>query len=363
VTLSPLDDYPIHQVAEPVRFVGTTDRNFYDRYYFNAFPLDASFALTCGLGTYPNRDVCDAYVAVTRGDTQHVVRASRQLGEDRMDLTCGPLRIEVVEPMRRQRFVVEPTEHGVAVDLTWTASMPAQLEPDQKIRHGAHLTTDTKRFVQTGRIAGTVDVAGARLVVDEAACWGNRDRSWGVRLLGEPEAPGVRGTAAQVGFFWIYAIAQFERFSVVSMIQEDRRGHRSISHAKRYWHDDREPEDLGHPTQRDVELHPGSRRLRRAAIDLVTPNGPVRTLEVDTPGPTSFLGLGTGYGVEPDWRHGMWQGIGPIVQGRSFDLRDPGVIGGKLGLNDNLGRYRFEGEDGLGLLEFSIMGPYEPLGL
>ena len=33
--LSPLDDYPVHQISEPMRFVGTSDRNFYDRYYFN----------------------------------------------------------------------------------------------------------------------------------------------------------------------------------------------------------------------------------------------------------------------------------------------------------------------------------------
>lgn len=34
-----LDDYPIHQVAEPVRRVGTSDRNFHDRYYVNCFPI------------------------------------------------------------------------------------------------------------------------------------------------------------------------------------------------------------------------------------------------------------------------------------------------------------------------------------
>ena len=35
MTLSPLDDYPVHQIAETIRHVGTSDRNFYDRYYFN----------------------------------------------------------------------------------------------------------------------------------------------------------------------------------------------------------------------------------------------------------------------------------------------------------------------------------------
>jgi hypothetical protein len=42
VTLSPLDDYPVHQIPDVMRHPGTSDRNFYDRYYFNAFPLTAA---------------------------------------------------------------------------------------------------------------------------------------------------------------------------------------------------------------------------------------------------------------------------------------------------------------------------------
>ena len=38
MTLSPLDDYPVHQIPEVMRHVGTSDRNFYDRYYFNCHP-------------------------------------------------------------------------------------------------------------------------------------------------------------------------------------------------------------------------------------------------------------------------------------------------------------------------------------
>ena len=30
------DDYPIHQTPEPVAYAGT-DRNFYDRYFFNGY--------------------------------------------------------------------------------------------------------------------------------------------------------------------------------------------------------------------------------------------------------------------------------------------------------------------------------------
>ena len=34
-SLTSWDDYPVHQVAETIRHAGTSDRNFYDRYYFN----------------------------------------------------------------------------------------------------------------------------------------------------------------------------------------------------------------------------------------------------------------------------------------------------------------------------------------
>ena len=36
-TLSSWDDYPVHQSPDWIAHVATSDRNFYDRYYFNAF--------------------------------------------------------------------------------------------------------------------------------------------------------------------------------------------------------------------------------------------------------------------------------------------------------------------------------------
>ncbi|MGV9861971.1 hypothetical protein ACWDV6_04910, partial [Rhodococcus koreensis] len=75
--LSPMDDYPIHQVAEPIRRVATSDRNFYDRYYFNCYPSDESdLFLIIGLGQYPNLGVTDAFAVLRRGDDHIVVRGS-----------------------------------------------------------------------------------------------------------------------------------------------------------------------------------------------------------------------------------------------------------------------------------------------
>ena len=36
MALSKGDDYPIHQTPEPIAYAGT-DRNFYDRYFFNGY--------------------------------------------------------------------------------------------------------------------------------------------------------------------------------------------------------------------------------------------------------------------------------------------------------------------------------------
>ena len=73
--LSPLDDLPIHQIAEPVRHVGTSDRNFYDRYYFNCHPCNDELFLIAGMGQYPNLSVTDAFAVVLHADQHRVAGA------------------------------------------------------------------------------------------------------------------------------------------------------------------------------------------------------------------------------------------------------------------------------------------------
>ena len=55
------DDYPIHQTAEPVAYAGT-DRNFYDRYFFNGYRAegDDDAFLAAAFGVYPHLNIADA---------------------------------------------------------------------------------------------------------------------------------------------------------------------------------------------------------------------------------------------------------------------------------------------------------------
>ena len=73
---SPLDEFPVHQAPLPIAQPATSDRNFYDRYYFNMHSSSDELFTIIGLGQYPNLGVTDAFITVSIGDEQHTVRAA-----------------------------------------------------------------------------------------------------------------------------------------------------------------------------------------------------------------------------------------------------------------------------------------------
>jgi len=97
--LSKADDFPIHQTPEPIAYSGT-DRNFYDRYFFNGYNPDGSGFFAVAFGVYPHLNVADAHVSVIRDGVEHCVHASRILHMERFELEVGPIRIEVLEPLK-----------------------------------------------------------------------------------------------------------------------------------------------------------------------------------------------------------------------------------------------------------------------
>src|SRR5579859_2006278 len=94
------DDFPIHQTPEPIAYSGS-DRNFYDRYFFNGYSTDGELFFAAALGVYPNLNIMDAAFAVRIGDMQYNLHASRHLGMERTDTQVGPIKVEVLEPLKR----------------------------------------------------------------------------------------------------------------------------------------------------------------------------------------------------------------------------------------------------------------------
>jgi hypothetical protein len=355
MTVSSWDDYPVHQSSNWIAHVATSDRNFYDRYYFNAFDTGGDFMVVMGFGQYPNLQTTDAFVTVRRGDEQHIVRSSKPL-EDRSDLSVGPIRVEVLEPLKRLRFVVEPTEHSVAMDITWEGFGPAIPEPNQFIRNGNRVTFDTQRLAQMGSWSGTIEVAGEPLAVDPGTTWGSRDRSWGVRPVGEKEPEGIYADTVRRGGMWSYFPMRFEDHCIYYICSEGADGSRSLEQAERVWLDGR-VEQLGR-TEHDHRFVPGTRILSDSTISF-----PDAGIEIEcTSLLPNFLAIGTGYGFEEDWRHGMYQGPDLVVHGIVHQVDDIATLG-SYAVVDHAARFTYAGHTGHGLYEHAFSGVMPKYGL
>ena len=162
--VGPLDEDPLHQVALPVTWAGTSDRNFYDRSYFNAHDRSGEIFLITGLGYYPNLGTKDAFVLIRRGNEQTAVHLGDAIDDDRLHQQVGAYRVEVLEPLHRLRIVLEETE-GIALDLTWEGSFDVLQEQPHVMRAGSRVTLNAQRFAQVGTWSGSILVDGQETVV------------------------------------------------------------------------------------------------------------------------------------------------------------------------------------------------------
>ena len=358
--LSPMDDYLAHQTTDTFDRVFTSDRNFFDRYYFNLHPSSDELFMVTGIGQYPNLGVTDAFVCISHGDTQYTVRASRELGSDRMDTQVGPFRIEVLEGLRKLRLTCDENEWGVAFDVVWDGAH-APLEEPKSIKHSFNRTVmDNARFAQVGTYTGTLEVAGQSYDVRPESWKGARDRSWGIRGVGEPEPPGIRVTEERTaGFFHNWMPMQFDDYMIKAFIEEGPDGERVMEEGIKVhnYGVDKPDELLGSPTHK-MRYHSGTREVAGATIgfansDLTVENIPLRTVN---------LGMGSGYINTDGWGHGVYQG--PLkVEGLTYDVSSPLARAKVFGLNETLCRFEASnGDVGFGMHENFITGIYRPYG-
>ena len=298
----PLDEFPVHQAPLSMAYPVSSDRNAYDRCYLNAHDRTGDVFAIAGLGIYPNLGVTDAYIGVRSGDRQVVLRASDALGDDRLTQEVGPFRLEMTEPLHALRLVVEGADHGVEADLRWQGSFPAVDESPHHHRQGPKAILDAQRFAQVGTWEGHLRVDDQEWELSHDQWVGTRDRSWGIRPVGEPEPPGR--TAAEMpadfGFWWIYVPMRFDDFAVLFIAQEDGAGFRTLNDAVRVWPDGR-IEQLGWPRY-TVHYTPGTREAVGATITAVAADGSPMRFEVESRGHivlNSGLGYGDGSGVDP----------------------------------------------------------------
>ncbi len=121
--LTAADEGFCHQVVDTFATVGSSDPSWTEKVCAMAAARDGSLQLGFGLGKYTNRNVMDAYAGTSRSVEQITVRASRSLAPDPIPTVIGPIRYEVVEPLRSIRFVLEPNDtQPIAFD--WSMWLP-----------------------------------------------------------------------------------------------------------------------------------------------------------------------------------------------------------------------------------------------
>ncbi|MCB1616446.1 MAG: hypothetical protein KDI30_10570 [Pseudomonadales bacterium] len=355
--LSKMDDYPIHQISDVVRHVATSDRNFYDRYYFNMHCGNEDIFVVIGMGQYPTLGVQDGFVLVRYGDEHEVVRAS-QVIEDRADIAVGPLRIEVLEGLQKLRIVLEKNDSGIEMDVIWEGEHYPFLEPRHYIRKQGRVLFDTMRFAQMGRWKGRLSVRGTHYEITPDRWLGSRDRSWGIRPVGEAEPQGIHtGTPSMEGM-WNYFPVLFEDYALLYIVNENNDGTRTNEEAMRVWKDPkREPEWLGKPVHDHVFDHaaPLKARIREGVVRF--PDAPGGPLELrGTPHLQTYLTIGTGYGFEHDWRHGMFQGKDPVTQHVTYKASDEDKM---WGLIETPATFTLGNDKGAGMMEFAFFSDFD----
>jgi len=364
--LSRYDDFPIHQTAEPLARPATSDRNAYDRYWFNGYTEDGEFYFGIGLGVYPNRRIMDCGFSIVRGGEQHAFHASRRAPGDPSETQVGPFRIEVLEPMRVLRVVLAPNETGIECDLTFRARTACVEEGRQTAHRDGRILMDATRFAQFGRWQGEIRYDGQRVPVEPARVFGTKDRSWGVRPVGEPETGGAPSTSPpQVFFLW--APLQWDDHCTHCGLFEDADGRR--------WHSDgmivpayERPEQIPgvvDPEVRvvaEVEHHidylPGTRRARSARIALLARDGERREIELEPL--LCFQMKGIGY-MHPQWGHGVWKGE-LAVGGESWKSADLDPCALENQHIQQVMRARCGDRRGSGVLEQLCLGPHAGYG-
>jgi len=309
------DEQFCHQVTETFATTASTDPSWTEKVCAMAAARDGSIQLGFGLGKYTNRNVMDGYAGVSRGVEQVTVRASRRLDPEPERTVIGPIRYEIVEPLRVIRFVLEPNDtQPIAFDWLFEGVLPCRTEDRTHQRTGYRVSADLVRFHQIGVCSGWLEIDGERHEMDHDSWVSTRDHSWGVRydvgtpptdLQPRPEMPGSfhfawspllmeAADGSPYGIFLNFGFARgpgFDSRTVMGGVEHpDGRFVRFVE------------------ARPDLRYDSRNRRLLGGAVELSLEDGTTRRLDVEVVSDTGFhLGTGKYFGFDGH-HHGQWMG-------------------------------------------------------
>ncbi len=359
--LTPFDDFPVHQTALPIAHAGGGHPDYYDRFWFNGYTEDYYFAVA--LGIYPNRGVIDAAFGVVHDGWQRSVFASGRLPLDRTQTTVGPISVQITQPLRVNRVLVDAADLGITADLTFQARTAAFGEPRQTLLDGARPVMDVTRLAQLGQWSGSIGLPTASIVLDPDTVYGTKDRSWGIRPVGQPAPAAPSRTVPQIFFLW--APLNFASECLHFMTFEHADGTSWAKTAAVLPVIAKDGPVYGPGTQAEpldearhqVRWAPGLRRSEGALLTF-SRAGQRETVQLEPL--LTFRMRGAGY-LHPTWAHGRWHDelavAGEQHRVEELDTLDPTCIHVQ-----QVVRATWGDRAGLGVLEQLAIGPHSPSG-
>ncbi len=378
-TIGPLlkvDELFAHQIVDTFATVSQSDYSWTEKVCGMAAARDGLLQIGFGFGKYPNRNVLDAYGGVSRGVEQWTVRASRELGPDPETIAVGPLRYDIVEPLRAVRVRLDANAaQPIAFDLQFEGAVPCALEDreDRRTLNGFRHTAHQIRYHQTGTATGWVEVAGRRTEMRPDAWVATRDHSWGIRpdvgvpLADLPPDP-LSNFSMNVLALWNpilfeepngnrYAFHQYIlRVAGFGIRHERTQG--GVEHA-----------DGRRELVRDIVPHltfdPTNKRFLRGRFVCAMADGGERVLEAEAVSDTGFH-LGTGLYLGFDGKHhGTYCGD-LHVEGEHFaNCADPAIVARINQFRDCVIRVRdlSTGATGWGNCQTYVAGAWPDFGI
>lgn len=329
--ITPEDEGFNHQVIDTFAVVGTSDPSWTEKVCAMAAARDGSLQLGFGLGKYNNRNVMDAYSGVSRGVEQITVRASRALGDSPNRSVIGPIRYEVVEPLRKIRFALEPNDtQPIAFDWLFEGVLPTAFEDRTHLRTAGRVSAELVRYHQIGISSGWIEIDGERTEMTPDTWVSTRDHSWGVRYgIGVPSTDlEPQGTLAEGSYQFFWTPSYLERsdgtpYGIFMVFSHTRRP--GLDHNATWGtieHPDGRVEHMADIIP-ELSYDPVNRRMLGGRVHCTMRDGTSRTLEVEVVSDTGFhLGTGLYFGFDGH-HHGEWRGERHVDGERIADCSTP----------------------------------------
>lgn len=400
MVLTPYDEFPVHQSAYPFSYVPSTDYNWDDGYYFGVINPDEKVFLATGFRVNPNSDMIGGYALLNVAGQQHTVRFNRCWRRD-FNLRIGPFRLEILEPLRRLRLVLEENESGQSFDVIWEGAAPPYLEQHHTAENRGRRTTDQSRYSQPGFCSGFIALRGRRWEVYPESWSGTRDHSWGLYAERPPLGPDRKwlpppqniGPARALRFWTVFRTGEYSGFYHLHEDADGRQlkmndvfGTPFGGQMFKSWSGEAIELIAG---RHQLELHPGTPLLKKGTVFLTDSKGNEWRQEFDAPAPP-WVVMTMGY-HQGSWKDGgnffTYHGSEELaLEWDEFDFSKQPVLYTPYGgsdVSDKFGIHKTFAEPiygveygtrvttyapdgtsgrGAGQLEFFINPPYRPLG-